>query len=758
MAAAPVPAQANSPGIPMPARGERAAPTFDQSKPQELPRFFDELEYLFNRAGITADSEKKKQLLRYVAFEIEQIWKALPEFKSVTNTYDDFKNAVLAFYPDATGEFIYSLRDMDLLIGERQRLGISSPSELSAYHLQFMAITSWLIDKEQLGDLEQQRAYVRAFQPQLLTAINNRLQLKQPDHHPSVPYKVQDVYNAARFVLQGSTQTFYNQVTAVTNPPLSQPNIVTTAEPAIKKEDLASFFTEFTKTIVGVLNQNQGQNNRQSSNSYGRTLSCLGCDGAHLISNCPEIQEYIKAGKCRRNTEGKVVLPSGAWIPREIPGKNIIERIDEWHRRNPNQLATASLFNAVSTRLVEQETLFQPNNVTYQLSSKDRIATLQAELYHLKNRKAAAGMRTRAQRSKDTIEEEEDEDDVAAARAASKSAIEEVPAGPTTKTATQPTTVQQPTEIPEHPYRNARDAAYIPATSKPAANVPVNPQGGQKKQEPAYKTLPPIHDAKIAAEVYQRSMEAPITITQRELLSLSPEVRSQVRDSTTTKRIQNKDATTTPAMFNIDDDEYDYDEYHLTIPTIPTFAVPNASHRVPPTGATVIPDEYEAYYRSLRPGEEPDPDRIIVAIDNVPIRSIHALIDNSMKKECILDPGCQIIAMSEQACHEIGIAYDPTIRINMQSANGEVNPSLGLARNVPFRIGNITFYLQVHVIHTPAYDVLLGRPFDTLTSSIVRNFTNEDQTITIRDPNTGQRVTVPTFSKAPICRHKKQDF
>ena len=49
----------------MPARGEHAAPTFDTSKPRELIRFFEELEYLFMRASLEEESEKKKHILRY---------------------------------------------------------------------------------------------------------------------------------------------------------------------------------------------------------------------------------------------------------------------------------------------------------------------------------------------------------------------------------------------------------------------------------------------------------------------------------------------------------------------------------------------------------------------------------------------------------------------------------------------------------------------------------------------------------------------
>ena len=83
----------------------------------------------------------------------------------------------------------------------------------------------------------------------------------------------------------------------------------------------------------------------------------------------------------------------------------------------------------------------------------------------------------------------------------------------------------------------------------------------------------------------------------------------------------------------------------------------------------------------------------------------------------------------------------------MQSANGTVDKSLGLARNIPCRIGDITLYLQIHVIRDPAYDILMGRPFDVLTESIVRNYANEDQTITICDPNSGEVTTIPTLPR-----------
>ncbi len=98
------------------------------------------------------------------------------------------------------------------------------------------------------------------------------------------------------------------------------------------------------------------------------------------------------------------------------------------------------------------------------------------------------------------------------------------------------------------------------------------------------------------------------------------------------------------------------------------------------------------------------------------------IVNNNFKVECILDPGCQIIVISEEVCHELSLAYDPSIRLNMQLANGLINQSLGLVKNIPFKIAGINIYMQVHVLQKPAYDVLFGRPFNVLTESIVRNY------------------------------------
>jgi hypothetical protein len=69
----------------------------------------------------------------------------------------------------------------------------------------------------------------------------------------------------------------------------------------------------------------------------------------------------------------------------------------------------------------------------------------------------------------------------------------------------------------------------------------------------------------------------------------------------------------------------------------------------------------------------------------------------------------------------------------MQSADGSCDKSLGLLENLKLEIGSMKLFVQVHIIHNPAYNVLLGRPFEVLTALHIKNYHNKPQTITLTD-------------------------
>src|SRR5271168_3674242 len=170
---------------------------------------------------------------------------------------------------------------------------------------------------------------------------------------------------------------------------------------------------------------------------------------------------------------------------------------------------------------------------------------------------------------------------------------------------------------------------------------------------------------------------------------MSPEVRSQYRDSTTTRRMPYNNGTTAQNYLKMETEKGAAiaDVQPTYADPQSTFVVENSSNRTLPEGALIVPDPIENYYNTLRHSEQPNPDQLIVAVESGAVRTILAFIDNKQQKECILDPGCQVVAMSEATCHQLGLAYDPSIILNMVSANGNINQSLGLARNVPFQVG-----------------------------------------------------------------------
>ena len=177
------------------------------------------------------------------------------------------------------------------------------------------------------------------------------------------------------------------------------------------------------------------------------------------------------------------------------------------------------------------------------------------------------------------------------------------------------------------------------------------------------------------------------------------------------------------------------------------------SNTEPPPGSTIIKDSYEIFLITAPVGHHLN--LLTVAKETSALCSILLLINHHLFIESILNPGSQVISMAKEACHSLGLIYDPEVKLSMQSANGEIDEMLGLMRNVPIQISEITLYLQFHIMRNPAYDMFLGRPFDVLVESIIRNFENESQTVTIHDPNTGKMATVPTFVRGTLpctCR------
>ena len=103
---------------------------------------------------------------------------------------------------------------------------------------------------------------------------------------------------------------------------------------------------------------------------------------------------------------------------------------------------------------------------------------------------------------------------------------------------------------------------------------------------------------------------------------------------------------------------------------------PTFSNTEPPPGAIVLNNPYEVYLCSTP--ENCNASCLMVTKESSLLRTILPLVNHNLYVKSILDPGSQVISMSEEACHALGLIYDPWLRLHMQSMNGEVDETLGL--------------------------------------------------------------------------------
>lgn len=195
--------------------------------------------------------------------------------------------------------------------------------------------------------------------------------------------------------------------------------------------------------------------------------------------------------------------------------------------------------------------------------------------------------------------------------------------------------------------------------------------------------------------------------------------------------------------------------YLKDLPYLPELSITKQQEGLVPMGSVIVNDAIVQYWLSIPAGEQPK--QVFVSMtdiqragDSAALRVVYPLIQGSGEVESILDGGSQIVSMAQATAVELGIGWDPDTFIYMQSANGQTEKSVGLAKNVPFCFGDITVYLQVHIIKEPAYKVLLGRPFEILTASMVNNKTDGSQILTLTDPANQKRVVVPTFARGQM--------
>ncbi len=279
----------------------------------------------------------------------------------------------------------------------------------------------------------------------------------------------------------------------------------------------------------------------RSNGKSARPNVCIFCsDPSHFQYACPTVADYISRGLCIRDGGQQLALPNGLRIsPRVASGNNLKERIDAWHQQNPSPqrpVASTNLFS-VSSSASDGPTDDPWAIFTHEISSShvDTLDTPQDA--------------TLAAPSQRDLEEILVLQNLAASRARVTDDAPERPRvaqfGPTTraKAYDTPAAVLTPSrDAPPHmskdppPVSAPTSAAITPPKAAPAPAPRINRNPFISNTTPQYTYHTPIESPQTVSDVLEQSLDSTVTLTNRQLMAVAPEVRKALKEQIATRR------------------------------------------------------------------------------------------------------------------------------------------------------------------------------------------------------------------------------
>lgn len=470
---------------PMPLSRDRNAPLFNPSQPRTLARYFDNLEDLFTRAQIIDDADKKRYAIRYVDIEIADQWDALEKFAPPA-TYAEWKTEVYTLYPGADSAVRYTRQGLLDYVAKSKQRGFRTLGDWAEFYRNYRTQSAWLITQQKISAIDQNRWCEDAIGDQMRD-LRVRLQVKFPDVHPSEGYALSALDAAMRFELQGTSTGLSAPAVAPSTsaaPPTPSTGSAMPPNAPVKTEDIARILEYLQRVLPSASTSVPPQPTAAApipaarpppNPSNSRSCHYCGRNGC-FMATCDIANEDIRAGKIKRNIEGKIVLPSGSFIPRHITGEWMRDRINEWHRQNPGQIAAASIaYGALASdhvggmlfEVIDGNTYSgRTATYTYRQDEHERIEELERELFQLRNQKFN-GVEVPRWRGRP-------------ARASTPGPSTRVPPPSTPAPMPQPNSGKAPSAPASVPSNNATPSSStsaVPpvASPNPTANVPEHP-------------------------------------------------------------------------------------------------------------------------------------------------------------------------------------------------------------------------------------------------------------------------------------------
>ena len=104
------------------------------------------------------------------------------------------------------------------------------------------------------------------------------------------------------------------------------------------------------------------------------------------------MEQYVKDFKVWRDTDGKIILASGQYVPWTMPGKWLKNQVNEYYKQNPGHVPKDNvvvptenwvlqmMYQILTQPTMEPEPVGQ-STLQYQSADDDRIRELEMEIY-----------------------------------------------------------------------------------------------------------------------------------------------------------------------------------------------------------------------------------------------------------------------------------------------------------------------------------------------------------------------------------------
>ncbi|KAJ8456672.1 hypothetical protein ONZ45_g18628 [Pleurotus djamor] len=224
-----------------PLPGSRTAPSFDGT-PEDLERYLDRIEYLTPSGS--RDADKIDACLSYLSTSDYHLFKTCVLTEECD--WDSFKTAVYQLYPGSLNGIRYTRNDLIEITKRRASTPMQGPLDFGEYQREFMVVANALTSRGLVSEIDIGAIFLSGCDPALREQIRHRLLITLRDHHPSSPYSLSQLRDAAEFILAGGPATSSSSIQGL---PTLSPSTSSSASPPLSQLEIAKL-TALVETFI----------------------------------------------------------------------------------------------------------------------------------------------------------------------------------------------------------------------------------------------------------------------------------------------------------------------------------------------------------------------------------------------------------------------------------------------------------------------------------------------------------------------------